>query len=80
MPCERIGNAIVCSNTIIEHKGFIIEFPKIGCPAMLNKDYEIIDKPPKEFWDAVEDYQYKQKVETRLTALERVLKGIKDGL
>lgn len=75
MPCEQVGNkTIVCSNTVVAYKGFVIEFPKIGSPAMLDKDYEIIDDPPKEFWEAVEDYQYKEKIEIRLSALESRIK------
>lgn len=79
MPCERVGKAIVCSNTVVEHKGFTIELPKIGCPAMLNKDFEIVDDPPKEFWEAVEDYQYRQKVEATLNSLENRIKVLEKG-
>ena len=60
MPCERIGNAIVCSNKIVLHNGFNIELTRTGCAEMLNDNGEIIDNPPKAFWDAVEDYERKE--------------------
>lgn len=78
-PCKKIGNAIVCSNTVVEHKGFTIEFPKIGSPAMLNKDFEIVDDPPQEFWEAVEDYQYRHAIEIRLNELENRIKVLEKG-
>jgi len=61
MPCERIGTAIVCSNKIIECDGFKIEYPQIGCPVMLDGDLMPVnyEDTPKEFWDAVKNYQKK---------------------
>ena len=59
MSCKRIGDAIVCEANTVEYGGFLIEFPPIGCPAMLNKDtFEVISyqDTPDEFWEAVALY------------------------
>lgn len=71
MPCERIGNAIICSNPIVDFKGFKIEFPKIGSPVMLTGEFEIVEyeDTPKEFWDAVEEYQYREKTQKQIDEL-----------
>lgn len=62
MPCEQFGNGFICSNDVVEHNGFWIEFPPIGCPPMLNKrTYAVINKPPRAFWVAVEDYLKQEK-------------------
>jgi len=73
MHCKRVGNAIFYSSPIVEHLGFIIEFPPIGSPAMLTKDYEVVDydDTPKEFWDAVRDYQ-------RMESIRKLEKRVSD--
>lgn len=60
MPCERIQDGFICSNNIVTHKGYIIEFPKTGSPAMLHpQTHAVLDynETPQGFWDAVEDYE-----------------------
>lgn len=60
MPCQPIKDGFICSNKIVTHKGYVIEFPPIGSPVMLHPllhaalDYS---ETPKEFWDAVADHE-----------------------
>ena len=60
MPCTRIKDGFVCYANMIEYKGWLIEFPGIGTPAML--DHETLEPvdyldTPAAFWDAVREYQ-----------------------
>ena len=60
MACNKVKDGFICSNDIVKHNGFLIEFPPIGCPAMLDPDTHAVieyEATTDEFWAAVEDYQ-----------------------
>ncbi len=47
MPCERIGNAIFCSNKTEQVGSYLVEFPAIGCPVALKPNGEIYQRIPR---------------------------------
>lgn len=59
MPCIKTKDGFVCEYKTVEHGGFLIEFPPIGCPVPLNKKTLCPKKPTREFWDALESFRMK---------------------
>lgn len=50
MPCERINNGFICSNSVKKIDGYIVEFPPIGSPVALKPNGEIYKRIPGG-WD-----------------------------
>ena len=60
MTCQRIKDGFMCGGRVVEYKGWLIEFPSIGIPAMLKPGtLEVVDynRTPKAFFDAVRECQ-----------------------
>ena len=57
MPCERIGNTIICSSNGYKFKGFYFEWHSYFGPSALRKDGEISKRIPSGFWDMIDEFQ-----------------------
>ena len=62
MPCVRIKDGFMCFANVVEYNGWLMEFPSIGTPVMLDREtmepFDFCDTPDA-FWDAVKEYQLK---------------------
>jgi len=56
MPCERIGNAVICYNNIYQYKGFVFEHHDYLGPVYLKKDLTPSQRTPVLFWDAYAEF------------------------
>ncbi len=59
MPCERIGNGFMCSNTVHKIGEYTVEFPKIGAPVALKPNGDIYSKVPggiNKFYEVVVEW------------------------
>lgn len=56
MPCERIGDAIICYNKAYKYKGYYFEWTKWGGPMPLRKDGEVRMRLPSGFYDMIDEF------------------------
>ena len=57
MPCERVGDAILCYSKQYKYKGYYFEWHHYCGPAPLRKDGELSKKIPSGFWNMIEEFK-----------------------
>lgn len=60
MPCERIGNTIICCNNMYRYpykgKSYVFEWHNYCGPMPFRKDPEPMQRVPVKFWEAVIEF------------------------
>jgi len=57
MPCNRLGNAIVCGAKLYRFKGWFFEWGSYTGPWPLKKDGELKKNAGRKFWMLINEFQ-----------------------